>query len=294
MKKENVLVAGASGYLGRYAVHAFKKRGYFVRALVRNPDKAASEGKNLEPPITGVADEIVTGDATRLETLKNVCKDIDIVFSAMGLTMPESNATNYQVDYLGNKAILDDALLHGVKKFIYVSVFNASEMSGVEVVKAHELFVDVLKPSGMDYTVIRPTGYFSDMGMFFSMVKSGHMFLLGNGENKVNPIHGADLAERCADAVESTEKEIGAGGPDTYTFNQIITMAFEALGKKPWITHIPLWVGDAALFLTGFFNKNMANLLSFAVTINRIENVAPVTGTRHLRDFFRELAVKSG
>ncbi len=37
MKK--VLVAGATGYLGRYIVNELKKQGYVVHALARNPKK---------------------------------------------------------------------------------------------------------------------------------------------------------------------------------------------------------------------------------------------------------------
>ena len=36
---KRVLVAGATGYLGRYAVKAFKKQGYWVRALTRSADR---------------------------------------------------------------------------------------------------------------------------------------------------------------------------------------------------------------------------------------------------------------
>ncbi|ABL65700.1 SDR family oxidoreductase [Chlorobium phaeobacteroides] len=293
MKKKTVLVAGASGYLGRYVVTEFARRGYAVRALVRNPEKITTEGPNLEPPIADTAWEVVTGDATDPASLKNICRDVDLVFSCMGLTKPQDNVTSEDVDHQGNKALLDDALAHGVTKFIYVSVFNAHLMPEVDVVKAHELFVDDLKASGITYTVIRPTGYFSDMGMFLSMVRSGHMFLLGEGENKVNPIHGADLAKICVDAAESDNPEICAGGPDTYTFNETVNMAFEAIGKKPWITHIPIWIGDAALFVIGFVNKPLAGVLSFAVTVNKIDNVAPATGTNHLMDFYRELAKKT-
>jgi len=64
MKKKTVLVAGASGYLGRYVVTEFARRGYAVRALVRNPEKITTEGPNLEPPIADTAWEVVTGDAT--------------------------------------------------------------------------------------------------------------------------------------------------------------------------------------------------------------------------------------
>ena len=292
MQKEKVLVAGASGYLGRYAVHEFKKRGYFVRALVRNPEKASKEGPNLEPSIAGVADELVTGDATDKASLKDICKDVDIVFSCMGLTKPQRDVTNEQIDHLGNKTLLEDALSHGVKKFIYVSVFNAEKMLDVDVVGAHERFVEDLKSSSMPHTVIRPTGFFSDMGMFFSMARSGHMFLLGDGTNHVNPIHGADLAKVCVDAAKGSEREICIGGPDIYTFNETVTMAFEVLGKKPWVTHIPMWIGDATLFITGFLNKPLASVMSFAVSVSRIDNVAPVTGTRHLKEFYRELAAK--
>ena len=69
-------------------------------------------------------------------------------------------------------------------------------------------------------------------------------------------------------------------------------MAFEVLGKKPWVTHIPMWIGDAALFITGFLNKPLASVMSFAVSVSRIDNVAPATGTKHLRDFYHELAAK--
>ena len=292
MQKEKVLVAGASGYLGRYVVHEFKKRRYFVRALVRNPEKASKEGPNLEPSIAGVADEVVTGDATDKASLKDICKDVDIVFSCMGLTKPQRDVTNEQIDHLGNKTLLEDALSHGVKKLIYVSVFNAEKMTDVDVVQAHERFVQDLQASGISFTVIRPTGFFSDMGMFFSMARSGHMFLLGDGTNHVNPIHGADLAKVCVDAAKGSEKEICIGGPDIYTFNETVTMAFEVLGKKPWVTHIPMWIGDVTLFITGFLNKPLASVMSFAVSVSRIDNVAPVTGTRHLKEFYRELAAK--
>ncbi len=292
MKQQKVLVAGASGYLGRHAVREFAGRGYSVRALVRNPEKLASEGPNLEPAIADLVHEVHKGDATDLNTLKGATKGVDIVFSCMGLTKPQGSVTNEQIDHLGNRALLEDALSNRVKKFIYVSVFNAEKTPDVEVVSAHERFVKDLKSSTMPYTVIRPTGFFSDMGMFFSMARSGHMFLLGDGTNRVNPIHGADLAAICADAAENDVQEISVGGPDTYTFNETVTLAFDALGKKPWITHIPMWVGDAALFVTGLINKPLAGVMSFAIAVSSLDNVAPARGTRHLKDFYRELAAK--
>ncbi|NTV98848.1 MAG: SDR family NAD(P)-dependent oxidoreductase, partial [Chlorobiaceae bacterium] len=160
----------------------------------------------------------------------------------------------------------------------------------VDMVKTHEFFVSDLKASGMPYTVIRPTAYFSDMGMFFNMARSGHVFLFGDGSNRFNPIHGADLAKVCADAAEGGVEEIDIGGPEIFTYDQTNIMAFEALGKKPSITHVPMWIGDAALFLTGIFNKPMASVMSFAISVSGFDNVAPTTGSMRLADFYRDLA----
>ena len=36
-----VLVAGATGYVGKFAVEAFKQRGYWVRALTRSEERVS-------------------------------------------------------------------------------------------------------------------------------------------------------------------------------------------------------------------------------------------------------------
>ena len=69
------------------------------------------------------------------------------------------------------------------------------------------------------------------MGEFFEMAKKGRVYLIGNGDNRVNPIHGADLAEACADAIEGRVHEIDVGGPQTMTWNDVAALAFEVLGS---------------------------------------------------------------
>ncbi len=287
---KKVLVAGASGYLGRYAVKEFKERGYQVRALVRDPEKIKTPGAHGEPAIHDIVDEVVIGDVTAPESITGICKEIDIVFSALGLTAPHPEHTSNDVDYLGNKRILDQAVSENVSRFIYVSVFNQDKMADIPSIKAHELFVAALKQSGISWAVIRPNGYFSDMGRFFSMAQSGHIFMIGEGEKKINPVHGADLAKVCVDAVEGDCREIPVGGPDIYTFKETMEMAFNACGKTAWITPLPFWLAEGGLMVTGLFNRNLADLFSFAVEALKFDHLAPSYGTRHLKDFFAELA----
>ena len=67
------------------------------------------------------------------------------------------------VDYQSNKNLLEEAKREGVSKFIYVSVFNAEKMSHLKGIQAKLKFTEALKASGMDYLIINPNGFFSDM-----------------------------------------------------------------------------------------------------------------------------------
>ena len=228
---QKVLVAGATGYLGRFVVQEFRRRGYWVRALARNPGKLEQTGPFLEPAVMDQINEVFIGQVTRPETLDGLCDGIDIVFSSIGITRQKDKLTFQDVDYQGNKNILNIALAKSVEKFIYASVFNAHMFEYLEIVKAHEDFVRDLQDCGLDYAVIRPTSYFSDMSEFLRMAKSGRVYLIGNGENRINPIHGVDLAEVCVNAVTARGHEIPVGGPVTYRMREIAVLAYAALGK---------------------------------------------------------------
>ena len=45
--------------------------------------------------------------------------------------------------------------------------------------------------------------------------------------------------------------------------------------------------------VTGLFNRNLADLFSFAIEALKFDHVAPAYGIRHLKDFFAELAAKT-
>lgn len=280
-----ILVAGATGYLGGYVARALKARGYFVRAVARAPEKLDS----LRP----VPDEIVRAEVTRPDTLERVCDGIDAVFSSVGITRQNDGLSFRDVDYQGNVNLLRAARRAGVEKFIYVSVFNGPALRHLEIVKAHEDFVDELKKAGLEYAVIRPTGYFSDMGTFWEMARKGRVYLVGSGNSRVNPIHGADLAEICADALKKDVREIDAGGPEILTYRQIAALAFRAVGKPVRITAVPVCAVRVLNRLVKVFDRHRADLLAFFAAAMTGGTVAPATGSRRLGAYFENLEAGS-
>jgi len=117
MGHTRVLVAGATGYLGGFVVRELKSRGHVVRALAR-PSASCDA-------LLGVADEVVRGEITRPETLAGICDWIDAVFSSVGITRQQDGLTFRDVDHEGNRNLLDAALAARVRRFVYVSAFDA-------------------------------------------------------------------------------------------------------------------------------------------------------------------------
>ena len=279
MKK--VLVAGATGYLGKFVVKAFKKQGYWVRALARN----AAKLENLND----CYDEIFIGEVINPNSLKGICKGVDIVFTSIGITKQKDNLTYMDVDYQANKNLLVEAKRAGVKKFIYISVFGVEKMKNLKAIQAKLKFEEDLKKSGLDYSIIYPNGFFSDMMEYLEMAKKGKGLVIGTGENKINPIHGADLAEICINAVEGDETEIKVGGPEVLTHREIFEIAFGVLNKKVKISGFPLWIRNIMLGLARTFTSvNIYGPLEFFMTVLSMDLVAPKYGKHHLKDFFLE------
>ena len=279
MKK--ILVAGATGYLGRYVVKTFKQRGFWVRALGRDTAKLRTIGEE--------ADEMFVGEVTDPDSLNGLCDGIDIVFSSVGITRQKDGLTYKDVDYQANRNLLTMAEAAGVSQFMYVNVLNAEKLEHVAMVQAKQAFVDELKRSGMDHTVICPTGFFSDMEEFLSMARSGRVHLFGDGSNRINPIHGADLAEVCADALESEESQIDVGGPEVLTYHEIAELAFDALEQRKKVICIPKYLVTAIVgALRWLTPARVYGPVQFMASVMTMDVIGEPRGQRRLANHFRD------
>ncbi len=277
-----ILLAGATGYLGGFIAKELQKQEYYSKLLVRTPGKL--EQDNIVP------NEMIKAELTKPGTIEGCCEGVDTVISSVGITRQKDGLTYMDVDYQANKNLLKEAKKRGVRKFIYISALNAEKLKHLNICEAKEKFAEELASSGLEYSIIRPNGFFSDIAEIFKMAKKGSVYLFGDGNLKSNPIHGEDLAEVCVDAINNTETEIKIGGPDTLTQNEISIIAFEVLGEKPKIVHIPDWIRKVTLSLVKIFTGNKTyGPIEFFLTVMSMEMVAPEYGKHRLITFFKEL-----
>lgn len=274
-----VLVAGATGYLGRHLVARLKQDGYWVRVLVRRPEQAATFER---------VDDVFVGQVTRPATLAGVADEVDTVFSTIGITRQHDGVGYQQVDFGGNLALLREAERSGVERFVYVSVLHGRELRRqVRLADAKERFVDRLRRSPVPSVVVRPTGYFSDLSAFLAMARKGRVFLVGSGRRRMNPISGRDLAAACVRAAQEGPPDVEVGGPEVLTHDQIATAAFAAAGRPVRIRHLPLSVLRAVVrLLSRVAPERVYGPLQFFVAVMERDMVAPATGTDRLGSYF--------
>ena len=285
----SVLVAGATGYLGRYVVAELHSRGHLVRAVVRDRDRARREGPWGSPSLDGLVDEWALGNVTDPRFTRDLAADVEHVVSALGVT--RQKADPWQIDNLANLAILNSALKHA-GSFTYINTLGGDRCPA-RLTRAKSAFAQTLSVAEISAQIINPPAYFSDMTEVLAMARRG-LVAVFRPEARINPIHGADLAAYVVNQME--EGRTGTwdvGGPDVLTWRELAHLAFDAVGKRSHILTVPAWALPPALRLTGLFSPRLADTAQFMAWNMMRDCVAPTTGTHHLADFYAEHAHES-
>ena len=277
-----VLVAGATGYLGRYVVAELHSRGHLVRAVVRDRDRARREGPWGSPSLDGLVDEWALGSVTDPRFTRDLAADVEHVVSALGVT--RQKADPWQIDNLANLAILNSALKHA-DSFTYINTLGGDRCPA-QLTRAKSAFAQTLSVAEIGAQIINPPAYFSDMTEVLTMARRG-LVAVFRPEARINPIHGADLAAYVVDRME--EGRTGTwdvGGPDVLSWRELAHLAFDAVGKRSRVLTVPAWALPPALRLTGLFSPRLADTAQFMAWNMTRDCVAPTTGTHHLADFY--------
>lgn len=277
-----VLVAGATGYLGRYVVAELHSRGHLVRAVVRDRDRARREGPWGSPSLDGLVDEWALGNVTDPRFTRDLAADVEHVVSTLGVT--RQKADPWQIDNLANLAILNSALKHA-SSFTYINTLGGDRCPA-RLTRAKSAFAQTLSVAEINSQIINPPAYFSDMTEVLAMARRG-LVAVFRPEARINPIHGADLAAYVVDRME--EGRTGTwdvGGPDVLSWRELAHLAFDAVGKRSHVLTVPAWALPPALRLTGLFSPRLADTAQFMAWNMTRDCVAPTTGTHHLADFY--------
>ena len=118
----------------------------------------------------------------------------------------------------------------------------------------------------------------------------GRGLVIGKGDCKTNPIHEADVAVACVQALESDLAEISIGGPQVFTRKEIVEMAFAALNRTARLISIPPGLFKLMISPFRFINRRVYALMDFWSVVTQADSVAPSFGSHTLRGYVDEAA----
>lgn len=277
---KRVLVFGATGHVGNAIAKEAAARGYDLTIVARSRDKAMS--------LSGITSRYKIADVTDPASIEGITRGFDVVISAMGKSVSpfERGKPGFRaIDLEGNTLILGDALKQGVKKFIYISAFQAERYPQLEYFRVHHEFSEQLIRSGMDYSIIRPPAVFSAFLDMITLAKKGLLTTIGSGTHKTNPIYEGDLARVCIDSVELPNKVIDVGGEYVYTRKELNEIVQKIVEPKKKLKQIPAGLIRALLPLVRIFDRNSYDKMSFFLEVMEEDVLAPRIGETKFEDY---------
>lgn len=228
-----VLLAGATGYIGRAVARELLRNDYEVMAIVRDP---AAELPGCEVLRTDISDA-----AGLQQCLADVSADAVISCVASRTGTP---ADAQRVDYAANQNLLASAATIGVRHFVLLSAICV-QRPRLAFQKYKLAFEKELRNSGLDFTIVRPTAYFKSLSGQIERLRAGKPFLLfGDGtQTACKPIGEPDLAAFIIDclwneAARNQVLPIGGPGP-AITPREQGELLFELLGRTPHFRQVP-------------------------------------------------------
>lgn len=157
-------IFGASGHTGLELVKQALEKGHSVTAFVRDPSRLSIKHDQLK---------IFIGDVVDLESVAKAVQGQDVVICALGAGSDLKKTT---VRTTGTTNIVQAMKQHGVQRLLIISAMGTgdswdtlsliSKLLYATLLKNsredHETQESVVKESGLDWTIIRPSGLTND------------------------------------------------------------------------------------------------------------------------------------
>lgn len=248
----NVLIVGGSGFVGTALCRELSDRGHDVTALSRSPDDAA-----LPADVT-----TAMGDVTAYDSIESHFAGQDAVVNLVALSplfKPSGGDEMHdRIHRGGTEHCVRAAEEHDVSRFVQMSALGADPNGQTAYIRAKGDAEQIVRESGLDWVIFRPSVVFGDGGEFVPFTKKLAppyvTALPGGGKTRFQPIWIGDLAPMLADAVE-VDDHVGEaydiGGPEVLTLAEVAKLAHSADGRPVNVVPVPMGLAGVGLSVAG-------------------------------------------
>ena len=245
----NILLCGASGFVGRHLEAALTNAGHQVIRGVRRP-----KGPN-DIAIDYKSDVAISAWLPRLE-------GVDAVINAVGVLR---DSTAHPMSHLHDatpRALFAAAAQRGVKRVIQISALGVGSGINAAYMQSKQAADDFLQTLNLDWAILRPSLIYGKDGastrMFMLLSKMPVLMLPMGGRQMLQPVHINDVAQAVVNLLAPATTRsilrsiIECVGTEEVTMGELIASYRTQRGyKAPKIFALPgilltsmAWFGD--------------------------------------------------
>ncbi len=250
-RRMQVTVVGATGFVGRHVVAGLTALGHTIRAVSRAGGRLEGWGREVVP----LAADVETG-----EGLGAALTGVDGVVHLAAIPRETGGRHFERVNVDGVRHAVEAARAAGVRRFVHLSVLGAAEDPKLRYLHSKWSGERIVRESGLDWVVLRPSLLFGEGDGFFNLVRvtlkwwsPGVVAIPGDGSTRFQPLSVEDLAvavERSLLGPGFVRSILELGGPEYVTYRQIVDRVMAATGMRRLKLGLPISLLSALTTLT--------------------------------------------
>ena len=270
LRNLRVTVFGGTGFVGRHLIKHLCNQECIVKVPTRNTAK----GYFLQPLGDVGQINLIKFDLSDNRKLKNLIKDSDIVINLIGILFEKKRNDFINLHYNFVKRLVDNINLNK-KHFIQISALGVNRYKDSLYSRSKFNAEEYIQKNSKKFSIIRPGLIFGPEDNFFCKFAKMSLFspflpLIMGGETKFQPVYVEDVCKGIMKILKKniTNQIFEFGGPDIFTFKELLQILLKTINRKKLLIYIPKIV---AIIMAKFF-QILPNPLLTEDQIKLLEN----------------------
>jgi len=238
-----IAIFGAGGFLGKHLMRQLTKLDYRIKVATRNPYL-----KGYLKPLGGPGQiELFKTNISNKEDVKFFLNNCDFVINLVGI-LYETRKQKFNLIHSEFPHLLSSLCNEvGVNTLVHVSALGVQDKHNSKYMKSKYQGEKNIKNNFKSSVILRPSVIFGPEDKFFNTFASLSQIspmlpLIGGGKTKFAPVYVSDVAKAIVRSLElnnSIPKTYELGGPENYSFKELMEILLVEIKKKRFLVSIP-------------------------------------------------------
>lgn len=242
LRERPVVVTGAAGFVGTHVCRALAASGWKVRALVRDPARAAMRLGHLPLTLRG-------GDLRDASFVRDSLAGAGSVIHLAAIAIERHGQRYEEINTRVTQDLLAAAREAGAERFLHMSQNGSDSSSPYQFLRSKGAAQDAVTASGLRWTVFRPSVIFGPEDAFANALARvvrltpAVLPLPGGGSARFQPVHADDVATAVRKALgdDSTIGQVyPLGGPEALSLRDMARRILRAMHASRLIVGVPV------------------------------------------------------